>query len=115
MVSALLAECGMGGTDTTAQAVLLTSEIATNAYQHANHDERGERRFRLNVVIDNDIIRVEVHDPDKAAPKLGNGGLTAEQGRGLPLVAALAKEWGARPEADGKTVWFMLDRAGGDT
>ncbi|MFD0328096.1 ATP-binding protein [Streptacidiphilus monticola] len=29
-------------------------------------------------------------------------------GRGLAIVAGLAKEWGVRPEEHGKSVWFTL-------
>ncbi|WP_433154152.1 ATP-binding protein [Actinomadura nitritigenes] len=39
-----------------------------------------------------------------------------ESGRGLHIVAALAKAWGHRPDGPGTTVWaeFPADRGSGD-
>lgn len=38
--------------------------------------------------------------------------LTAEYGRGLPIVEALAAEWGTTILPKGKQVWFRLDASG---
>lgn len=86
-----------GWTEHVATAVLLTSELVTNAIVHAQSDVgvtlRGEP-----------YLRVEVSDegvaPVRPDPRGG--------GRGLWLVEALAAVWGVRPEERGKTVWFEL-------
>ncbi|MFE2097383.1 ATP-binding protein [Streptomyces sp. NPDC059468] len=53
--------------------------------------------------------RVEVTDPDpRALPVLLSAAATAESGRGLALIEALAHRWGVTPEADRKTVWCEL-------
>ena len=88
-------------------AVLLTSELATNAVRHADGD------LRLRVVRRPGGLRVEVHDRDATAlPRLGarpEGQDLAEGGRGLRLVAELSTRWGVETIAGGKQVWFELD------
>ncbi|HEX8003446.1 MAG TPA: SpoIIE family protein phosphatase [Mycobacteriales bacterium] len=90
-------------------AVLLTSELVTNAVRHAAGD------LRLRILRRPGGLRVEVHDRDATAlPQLvarspdGSDDL-AEGGRGLQLVAELASRWGVETLAGGKQVWFELD------
>ncbi|MFF9601343.1 ATP-binding protein [Streptomyces sp. NPDC014684] len=53
--------------------------------------------------------RVEVTDPDaRALPVLRAAADTAESGRGLLLVDALAQRWGVDQGPDHKTVWCEL-------
>jgi hypothetical protein len=52
---------------------------------------------------------IEVHDFDVRLPRMAGPDSSAETGRGLVLVDALAKRWGARPTADGKVVWVELE------
>lgn len=53
--------------------------------------------------------RIEVTDPDpRALPVLLSATGTAESGRGLALVDALAQGWGVDQGADRKTVWCEL-------
>jgi Histidine kinase-like ATPase domain len=55
------------------------------------------------------VIRIEVHDSSPAPlrqAKPGRG--DAESGRGLTVVAALARRWGWQPEPPGKMVWCEL-------
>ncbi|MFI6929255.1 ATP-binding protein [Streptomyces sp. NPDC050287] len=53
--------------------------------------------------------RIEVTDPDpRALPTLLSASETAESGRGLTLVDALARRWGVEQGADRKTVWCEL-------
>lgn len=89
-------------------AVLLTSELATNALLHAHTP------FRVAVVLDADLT-VEVTDgsvdmpfvePDGLAPRRG---LPEDRGRGLLIVSSLSDRWGSRRLAHGKVVWFSLD------
>jgi PAS domain S-box-containing protein len=90
-------------------AVLLTSELVTNAIRHAAGD------LRLRVLRRPGGLRVEVHDRDAyALPRLhrpasdGSDDL-AESGRGLQFVAGLATRWGVETLAGGKQVWFEID------
>ncbi|HEV2891810.1 MAG TPA: SpoIIE family protein phosphatase [Frankiaceae bacterium] len=95
--------------DVSDVAVLLTSELATNAVRHAAGD------LRLRVVRRPGGLRVEVHDRDATTlPALrvrnpdGSDDL-AESGRGLQFVAELSTRWGVETLAGGKQVWFELD------
>ena len=93
-------------TDLRDVALLLTSELVTNALRYGNGGGIG-----LTVRQTPDSLRVEVQDANPAAPQLsGNLHRTAEQGRGLRLIDNLATRWGHTPTADpaGKTVWFEL-------
>jgi anti-sigma regulatory factor (Ser/Thr protein kinase) len=90
-------------------ALLLVSELVTNAVLHA--------RSRLDLVLQlrDERLRVEVHDGSQAQPTRKYYSPHAGTGRGLMLVEQLAAEWGVEPIAgDGKRVWFELDRDGRD-
>ena len=92
-------------TPITDDAVLMTSELVTNAIKHG----KGEVTVRLWPGPEG--IRLEVTDADPRIPIPGQPGPDAEQGRGLALVEALSTRWGTSPRqrAVGKTVWFELD------
>jgi len=88
-------------------AVLLVSELATNAVVHATSD------FAVTVVYPTRAgrVRVEVVDSVPGRPASLQPPPTAPHGRGLLLVASLAEEWGVEGVAGsraGKTVWFEL-------
>lgn len=88
-------------------ALLLVSELVTNAVLHA--------RSRLDLVVRlaNDRLRVEVHDESRAQPTRKHYSAHAGTGRGLMLVDQLAAEWGVdHIDGNGKNVWFELDRQG---
>ena len=88
--------------DTCSSAVLLTSEIVTNAFLH------GRSEARLAVTIGPRTIRVEVGDDNSRQPRLVEPDPDALDGRGLALVGLLADDWGVRTETYGKTVWFVV-------
>jgi anti-sigma regulatory factor (Ser/Thr protein kinase) len=96
------AETGAGTADV---AALLTSELVTNAHEHAGG------RAVLDAFVDDRCVRVDVADGDATLPGPRAIDLEAERGRGLLMVAAFASRWGARPTTGGKTVWFELDLA----
>jgi anti-sigma regulatory factor (Ser/Thr protein kinase) len=108
VVLGLIQRAGM--LDQDGDALLMTSEVVTNAIQHARQTHRDEpRSIMLDARVTSDQLRVEVHDPDQHGPELTNAGPTATHGRGLMIVQALAKEWGVvRTGPSGKTVWFTL-------
>jgi serine/threonine-protein kinase RsbW len=82
-------------------AELLVSELTTNAIGHGCGD------VAVSVQV-NGTIRVSVHDDDPTPVAATHPGPTAERGRGLVLVDALATQWGVELDPDGKTVWFEL-------
>ncbi|MFD7539851.1 SpoIIE family protein phosphatase [Streptomyces sp. NPDC059819] len=100
---------GWGYADVVDDAVVLTSELVTNAVVHA-----GTQADVLCLRSD-DGVRVEVADryPEREVPLLGSpadiAGPDRENGRGLLLCAALASRWGVEYTPTRKTVWFQLD------
>ena len=92
-------------------AVLLTSELVTNAIRH----EIGQA-ITLAITCSGDELRVDVHDTSRAWPMIEDAPADAETGRGLLLVATLSAGWGVYRTPAGKAVYFTLascpDRAG---
>jgi len=108
-------------------AVLLTSELVTNAVLHA----RGPVAVRLAVA--DGMLEIGVGDQDRRAPRRRTPSvpvaraqpaadaapwarpwllpeeLASEGGRGLLLVEELASEWGVVSMTAGKQVWFRLN------
>jgi len=92
-------------------AVLLLSEVVTNAVRHAPGPAEVE------VVLDlrpgaHAALRVSVLDRGEPAPLpacASTVSLSAEGGRGLFLLGELADRWGSDPNPGaGKHVWFEL-------
>jgi anti-sigma regulatory factor (Ser/Thr protein kinase) len=84
--------------------VLLTSELVTNALRYG--------RGAVGVLIEQRrrIVRVSVRDDRPDLPRQVAVAADSERGRGLWLVEALAKRWGAeRLPDDGKQVWFEVE------
>ncbi|WP_406196377.1 SpoIIE family protein phosphatase [Streptomyces sp. NBC_01017] len=100
---------GWGFADIVDDAVVLTSELVTNAVVHA-----GTSADVLCLRSD-DGVRVEVADryPEREIPLQGSpvnmGSPDREGGRGLQLCAALAGHWGVEYTPTHKQVWFQLD------
>jgi serine phosphatase RsbU (regulator of sigma subunit)/anti-sigma regulatory factor (Ser/Thr protein kinase) len=102
-------------------ALLLTTELSTNAVVHAGTD------LDLEVAADQYGLTVTVIDAARgvvAAEESGgsNGHRPvaraladlSERGRGLLLVDHFATRWGTTHHDGGKGVWFQLDRADAD-
>ncbi|MFI6442994.1 ATP-binding protein [Kitasatospora sp. NPDC050543] len=94
--------------DPTDTAVLLLSELVTNACRHARVPPDG--RVGIRFVLLDGLMRIEVSDPGAGEPRLLRTDPDDESGRGLELVTALAASWGIQPRAGGvgKTVWLEL-------
>ena len=92
-----------GHPELVATAVLLTSELVTNAVRHAG----GEVSVRARCDDDHGL-RVEVGDSASTMPRLVDVVEDAIVGRGMHLVAALAPRWSASCVDGGKVVWFEL-------
>ena len=101
-------------------AILLTSELVTNAVTHAaaNASRHGQAASRgraagavlLVIAADDAGLRVDVHDGSGDLPVLGDcpADADAETGRGLLLVTSLSAEWGFYRTPGGKAVYFTL-------
>jgi anti-sigma regulatory factor (Ser/Thr protein kinase) len=85
------------------RAMLLTSELVTNAVVHA------ATPLRLTLAIGRQGLRVEVADldctPPVPVPESQSG---PHGGFGLHIVERLASAWGCTRHDDGKTVWFEM-------
>lgn len=95
--------------DTVQTALLLLSELVTNACRHARTP--ADRHIAVRAALLDGLLRVEVSDADAELPRPRRAAPEDESGRGLELVAALADSWGAHPRGErhiGKTVWFEL-------
>lgn len=87
-------------------AALLTSELATNAVEHAGGD------FTVEVTDTGHGVRVDVRDPSSMPPVVRAAEDVDESGRGMRIVEAVATTWGSELVAgNGKSVWFELDAA----
>jgi anti-sigma regulatory factor (Ser/Thr protein kinase) len=84
-------------------AVLLTSELVTNAIRH----EPGQE-LMLVIACSRGQLRVEVHDTSRSWPAPADVSADPETGRGLLLVATLSAEWGFYRTTAGKAVYFTL-------
>ncbi|BBC32506.1 Regulatory protein [Streptomyces graminofaciens] len=100
---------GWGFADIVDDAVVLTSELVTNAVVHA-----GTSADVLCLRAD-DGVRIEVADryPEREIPlqitPVNMGNPDREGGRGLQLCAAMAARWGVEYTPTHKQVWFQLD------
>jgi serine phosphatase RsbU (regulator of sigma subunit)/anti-sigma regulatory factor (Ser/Thr protein kinase) len=95
----------LGRAELIDDAVLVASELASNALLHANGI------LGVEVTEHGDALRVAVHDSTRVPPVIARQSVEAMTGRGLRLVASLSKEWGAEPTPDGKFVWADLSEA----
>jgi anti-sigma regulatory factor (Ser/Thr protein kinase) len=85
-------------------AVLLTSELVTNAIRH-----QAEETITLTITCVCGQLRVDVHDTSRTMPVILDAPADAEAGRGLMLVASLSTDWGVHRTRSGKAVYFTLE------
>lgn len=90
--------------DVACTAMLLASELITNALEH------GSGAISVAVAVRRDRVRVEVTDESPTRPRPRRAATYDEGGRGLFIVQSLANDWGmdALPRGRGKSVWFSL-------
>jgi PAS domain S-box-containing protein len=96
-----------GVNDSDADAlVLMLSELATNAVQHA----ATPFEVAVRMAPDGGSVRIEVSDGATGFPAPQEQIAEAPHGRGLHIVRTLADAWGIEMHQDrpGKTVWFSL-------
>jgi PAS domain S-box-containing protein len=92
--------------DLTEPAVLLVSEIVTNALLHAGTD------IELRARVDDRGVRIEVGDGSSHLPSRRSYAPTSGTGRGLLMIESMVDDWGVTRHAHGKTVWFELSSDG---
>jgi GAF domain-containing protein len=96
----------LGDTELTGvldEALLLVTELVTNAVVHAGTE------IELRIDTDPDLhIEVVDRSPGSLPVVQPAPAETREGGRGVFLLDALANEWGTRHFGGGKSVWFRL-------
>jgi serine/threonine-protein kinase RsbW len=89
-------------------AALCLSELGTNATVHS-HSRKPGGHFTVHAAIHVGVLRVEVRDEGGpwTQPVQSRDG---QHGRGLLIVAALARDWGRTGDSQtGWTVWYEMD------
>ncbi|WP_030235955.1 ATP-binding protein [Streptomyces sp. NRRL S-350] len=96
--------------DAAETALILLSELVTNACRHARSPR--DRMIGVRVLLPTaSLLRIEVSDANPDLPVVRQATPDDESGRGLELVAALATSWGAHLRGKGylgKTTWCEL-------
>ncbi|MFN2539752.1 MAG: ATP-binding protein [Mycobacteriales bacterium] len=84
-------------------AQLAISELIGNALRH------GQPPVEVDVRWVDDGLLLSVSDTEPQPPRPRSAPLsTAEAGRGLHLVQAVARSWGSEPVGSGKRVWARV-------
>jgi anti-sigma regulatory factor (Ser/Thr protein kinase) len=87
-------------------AVLICSELASNAILHSASSQPGGRFTVRAEAHEGDYLWIEVED--EGGP-WGEQVTTEECGRGLHIVSALATSWGVEGDMLARVVWARLD------
>ncbi|WSI28637.1 ATP-binding protein [Streptomyces sp. NBC_01343] len=98
-----LQDWGWDGTNTSEDALLLVSELLTNASLHAGGC------IEL-VVCSGEVLRIEVFDGSTTPPRphpSPQRGLPG--GHGLYIVQRLSDRWGTHTHEHGKAVWAEIE------
>jgi anti-sigma regulatory factor (Ser/Thr protein kinase) len=89
-------------------AVLLTSELVTNAVMHSSSRCVGGS-VSILIMESAGGMRIEVADEgSELSSPVVRGDVYASDGHGLFLVQTLAEQWGYLRDDNGTTVWFWL-------
>ncbi|GIH78364.1 ATP-binding protein [Planobispora longispora] len=102
------------GADTRYTALLLLSELITNAVIHSDSGRGPDGTVTVYLGATDGLVHIEVIDDGSAAsmPFLRAADPTGDSGRGLALVEALAAKWGVHhDEETGTAVWCQIDEA----
>jgi len=88
-------------------AVLCSSELASNAVLHSNSRQRGGSFIVRVEISPGDCLRVEVED--QGGPWTQPGRADGQHGRGLLIVSCLTRDWGISGGSEtGWNVWFEI-------
>ncbi len=88
-------------------AVLLVSELVTNALSHA----RGQESYELELTARADAVRIALADGSTVRPIVAELDDDRPSGRGIRIIEHLASRWGAEDHEGGKKVWLELTSA----
>ena len=86
-------------------ALLVVSELVTNAVRHAGESSTIE----LELGQDDSHLRISLSDASTSSPSPRSASHVAEGGRGMAILAALSDRWGIEPHGRGKRVWWEVD------
>jgi anti-sigma regulatory factor (Ser/Thr protein kinase) len=101
-----------GLADLADTAELVASEIVTNAVKgSAKLKTPATPVVRLWLTSDGVSMVIHVWDASDEMPVRQEAGPGDDSGRGLMIIDALSKDWGAYRKADGKVVWAMITSA----
>jgi CheY-like chemotaxis protein len=85
-------------------ALVVVTELAANAVVH------GHSSYEVRLSASPGLLRIEVSDNDPGTPEPQPFSSTAESGRGVVLVSALATSWGIETDGHtGKVTWAELN------
>jgi CheY-like chemotaxis protein len=86
-------------------ALLVASELATNAVTHA------DSACRIRLSLNDASLRIDVIDTGAGTPEPQPESFTEEHGRGLRMIDAVTSAWGLEViPGEGKVVWAELPR-----
>lgn len=95
--------------DESDDAVLVLSELVSNAVKHAAALPGGEVRVRW--AIKADTLHIEITDGGAATrPNAVVAAVSALGGRGLDIVRTVCRQWGVIEETGSVTVWADVPR-----
>ncbi len=86
-------------------ALLVVSELVANVVRHAGTVSTLE----LELGKGGTALRVALADGSSNAPRLKRVHPSAEDGRGMAILAALSDRWGIELHTGGKRVWWEVD------
>ncbi|TQS40206.1 ATP-binding protein [Cryptosporangium phraense] len=100
-VRALLDQWHIVGT-AAEDVLLVVHELVANVVDHA------KTPFRLAIKLCGSVVQVWVRDQSRRPIVVRPLDPESLRGRGLPLIAAIADNWGCQECSDGKTVWAAI-------
>ncbi len=103
-----LAAAGVASEDRE-DAVLVISELVSNAVKHAAPLANGEITVRWEIRAD--VLHIEITDGGGGTrPRAGVASVTDLGGRGLDIVRTVSAQWGVLEGEDSVTVWAEVPR-----
>jgi anti-sigma regulatory factor (Ser/Thr protein kinase) len=92
-------------------AVLVLSELVSNAIRHAEPLPTGDIRVRWS--LRRDLLHLEITDGGALTrPQAAAAASSSLGGRGLNIVRTICSEWGVTEDGSAVTVWADLRRPG---